>query len=106
MPWAAVQTQKFTANGSASRDWMNQAACRSDPPTPNNVRERAELFFPGSRRGPQSETDLRRQTILAKQICRTCKVTGECELYRSKLDINYGTWGGISETERPHGGSA
>jgi hypothetical protein len=85
---------------------MNQAACRSDNPTPENVRERAELFFPGRTRGPGSEKKMRRAAIAAKAICETCPVAKACEDYRSKLAINYGIWAGVAETEREHGGAA
>lgn len=96
----------FTANGSADREWQRLAACRSEQPTIDNIRERAELFFPGRTPGVGSERAMRRNAAAGKTICQSCIVTGECEDYRVKLGINYGTWGGRSETEREHGGRA
>lgn len=102
----AIPYEAFTRHGGADRDWMSNAACRADNPTPENIRHRADLFFPGRTSGRGSENAMRRDTVVAKQICQTCTVTTKCEEYRQRLDINYGVWGGISETERPHGGAA
>jgi hypothetical protein len=96
----------FTAHTPQSRDFMVNAACRSANPTTQNIRDRAELFFPGRSPGPGSETKMRRASAAGKTICQSCTVTKECENYRNSLDIPFGTWGGIAQNEREHGGRA
>jgi hypothetical protein len=96
----------FTQHRPASRDFMNQAACRSDNPTPENIRARAELFFPQRISGPTSGRDMRRRAAEAMTICKSCPVTFECENYRATLDIPFGVWGGITEADRAGRGVA
>jgi WhiB family transcriptional regulator, redox-sensing transcriptional regulator len=67
-------------------DWWRLAACRSAPP---------ELFFPISA-SAAGETDAAR----AKQICRSCRVRGECLDYALQTRQVHGIWGGATENER------
>lgn len=59
--------------------WMDEAACSESNP---------EIFFLAL-----AEAD-------AKKICKTCPVANECLLYALKSDLDYGVWGGMSESER------
>jgi WhiB family redox-sensing transcriptional regulator len=68
--------------------WQMEAACR---------RVDTALFFsPEGERGPRKE---RRETA-AKQVCGSCKVVDLCAAYAIATREPYGTWGGLSETDR------
>lgn len=67
-------------------DWQHRAACRDEDP---------ELFFPISDVGPGAQ-----QTAQAKAICARCPVRTECLNYALENRLDYGIFGGTTETER------
>jgi WhiB family redox-sensing transcriptional regulator len=68
--------------------WHMEAACREVDTT---------LFYsPEGERGPRKE----RREAAAKQICGSCKVVEVCAAYAVASREPYGTWGGLSETDR------
>jgi WhiB family transcriptional regulator, redox-sensing transcriptional regulator len=71
--------------------WKIDAACGSADP---------ELFFPK----PDGQRNHSRRTRLmiakAKTLCSVCPVVGECLGYAVQLDLRYGIWGGLTESER------
>jgi WhiB family redox-sensing transcriptional regulator len=69
-----------------SRNWSLAAACRRADP---------ELFFPVGTTGPSAG-----QIAQAKEICRTCPVRTPCLGWALQSGIDYGIWGGTTETER------
>jgi WhiB family transcriptional regulator, redox-sensing transcriptional regulator len=86
-------TGEGTARGGPARlgelwDWHVDAACREQDVT---------LFFsPEGERGPRR---LRRERA-AKAVCARCQVRELCAAYALAAREPYGTWGGLSETER------
>lgn len=74
---------------SADRDWMVKARCRSDVPTVDNIRARADQFFPEA-----TGTAARIAKDKAARICRSCPVLFECREYARELNIPYGVWAG------------
>jgi hypothetical protein len=98
--------EHHTRHDPTSREFMLKANCRSDIPTSDNIRARAELFFPGTDGERLSEQARRRSKVKAKAICHHCPVQRPCEQYRAAMDINFGVWAGVAEDERPHGGRA
>jgi WhiB family transcriptional regulator, redox-sensing transcriptional regulator len=68
--------------------WHMEAACR---------RVDGTLFYsPEGERGRHKE----RREAAAKQICGLCKVVDLCAAYAIATREPYGTWGGLSETDR------
>ena len=68
--------------------WHMSAACRQVDTT---------LFYsPEGERGPRKE----RREAAAKQVCGSCKVVEVCAAYAVASREPYGTWGGLSETDR------
>jgi len=63
--------------------WMRDALC---------AQVDKHIFFPG-----KGESDLIRT---AKRVCARCPVRVECLGYALLWDINFGVWGGASETDR------
>jgi WhiB family redox-sensing transcriptional regulator len=66
--------------------WQRYAACLDHDP---------ELFFPIGEAGPA-----RSQLDEAKAVCAGCPVRCLCLEWALLAGINYGVWGGMSETER------
>jgi WhiB family redox-sensing transcriptional regulator len=66
--------------------WQRYAACLGHDP---------ELFFPIGEAGPA-----RTQVDEAKAVCAGCPVRCLCLEWSLLAGINYGVWGGMSETER------
>lgn len=69
-------------------EWQTQASCRTMDP---NI-----FFHPDNERGPARE----RREERSKQICRTCPVIAQCADFAVRSREPYGTWGGLSESER------
>lgn len=67
-------------------DWRHDAACRDEDP---------ELFFPVSEVGPGA-----RQTAEAKAVCARCPVRTRCLDYALDNGLDFGIFGGTTETER------
>jgi WhiB family redox-sensing transcriptional regulator len=68
--------------------WHMSAACRQVDTT---------LFYsPEGERGPRKE----RREAAAKQVCGSCQVVEVCAAYAVASREPYGTWGGLSETDR------
>lgn len=63
------------------REWIKDAACRGMD---------TNIFFPEKNGGQQS--------IIAKSICKECKVRADC--YEYGKDEDYGIWGGEGYTAR------
>ena len=61
--------------------WMDQGNCRNKPP---------KMFFPSDGLG----------VVIAKEICRTCKVKERCLNHALQNHISHGVWGGTSERQR------
>ena len=66
--------------------WQRYAACLDHDP---------ELFFPIGDAGAA-----RTQLDEAKAVCAGCPVRCLCLEWALLAEINYGVWGGMSETER------
>jgi len=62
-------------------EWMTRAKCRDVA---------WDAFFPRDGIG----------VPVAKKICATCPVAGECLEYALANHISHGVWGGCSERER------
>lgn len=67
-------------------DWRHRAACRDEDP---------ELFFPVSEVGPGAG-----ETARAKSVCASCPVRAACLEYALDNGLNYGVFGGLTESER------
>jgi WhiB family transcriptional regulator, redox-sensing transcriptional regulator len=68
--------------------WHMEAACRQVGIT---------LFYsPDGERGVRRE----RREAAAKQVCGSCKVVEVCAAYAVASREAYGTWGGLSESDR------
>jgi WhiB family redox-sensing transcriptional regulator len=68
--------------------WQIEAACRAAAPS---------LFFsPEGERGSRKE----RRERAAKMVCARCKVVEVCAAYAIAFREPYGTWGGLSESDR------
>jgi WhiB family transcriptional regulator, redox-sensing transcriptional regulator len=67
-------------------DWRHRAACRDEDP---------ELFFPVSEIGLGA-----RDVDRAKAICARCPVRAQCLEYALDNALDYGVFGGTTETER------
>jgi WhiB family transcriptional regulator, redox-sensing transcriptional regulator len=67
-------------------DWRHEAACRDEDP---------ELFFPVSEMGPVA-----RQVSEAKAVCARCPVANACLDYALDNALDFGIFGGTTETER------
>lgn len=70
-------------------DWRSEAACKNADST---------IFFPPEREqwqgGPAWDSSE------AKAICATCTVRAECLAHALADPLEYGVWGGTTETER------
>lgn len=69
-------------------DWRHLARCRESDP---------DLFFHPD--GERSHSRRRRLEI-ARQVCATCPVTWDCARFALGSGELFGTWGGMSETDR------
>ena len=69
-------------------EWQAQAHCRTVDP---NI-----FFHPDNERGPARR--LREER--SKQVCRACPVMAQCADFALRSREPYGTWGGLSESER------
>jgi WhiB family redox-sensing transcriptional regulator len=69
-------------------DWQRLAACRG--------KESSVFFHPEYERGQAR----RRRVAQAKSICQSCPVLSQCREHALRVGEPYGTWGGLSETER------
>jgi WhiB family redox-sensing transcriptional regulator len=68
--------------------WHIEAACR---------RVDTALFYsPEGERGPRRE----RREAAAKLVCGSCRVVEVCAAYAVASREPYGTWGGLSESDR------
>lgn len=54
-----------------------------------------EIFFPVGNIGPAQV-----QIDLAKTLCQPCPIIQQCRDYALTHAIEFGVWGGLSETER------
>jgi WhiB family redox-sensing transcriptional regulator len=82
------QATNWPANLEEFWDWHVEAACRDLGD---------ELFYsPEGERGPRKH----RREALAKAICGACGVRELCAAYALATREPYGTWGGLSESER------
>ncbi|BBY65513.1 WhiB family transcriptional regulator [Mycolicibacterium helvum] len=69
-------------------EWRLRARCRAEDPS---------LFFhPEGERGVART----RREQLAKQVCAQCPVIDSCRHHSLAYVEAFGTWGGLSETER------
>ena len=68
--------------------WQLEAACRAAAPS---------LFF--SPEGERGRRKARRERA-AKAVCARCKVVEVCAAYAIAFREPYGTWGGLSESDR------
>lgn len=79
-------------NGLASSDeagaWHLEASCRD--------LDDSLFFSPEGERGPAKD----RRERAAKAICAQCSVQEVCAAYALAQHEPYGTWGGVTETER------
>jgi WhiB family transcriptional regulator, redox-sensing transcriptional regulator len=85
-------TAAISSSGPASRNefwsWQVRGACRTVGPS---------LFYsPEGERGSRK----RRRESSAKAICATCEVAEICAAYALAWREPYGTWGGLSESDR------
>lgn len=67
-------------------DWRHRAACRD---------EDSDLHFPVGTTGPAL-----RQIAEAKTVCARCPVAEACLVWAMDNRVEFGVWGGQSETER------
>jgi WhiB family transcriptional regulator, redox-sensing transcriptional regulator len=65
-----------------------QAACRTV--------DTALFYSPEGERGSRKA----RRELAAKQVCAACPVLEVCSTYAIAMREPYGTWGGLSESER------
>ena len=61
--------------------WMRDGNCRAYPPA---------VFFPSDGAGVE----------IARRICESCPVRGQCLEYALEQRVEHGVWGGCSERER------
>jgi len=66
-----------------NHNWQQSASCKGCDP---------DIFFPG--RGESATLRL------AKEVCATCPVKGECLDYAIEHHEHFGIWGGVSEKAR------
>jgi WhiB family redox-sensing transcriptional regulator len=78
-----VSTALLQLTRELDADWRARAACTGFQ----------SLFFPT---GDSGEQDNKR----AREICRSCPVTGDCLEYALETNQRAGIWGGTSEDER------
>lgn len=90
MSWTNSTAWGFTSG--PAEDWRAEASCRPgsdvDP----------ELFHPIGR-GPLAQQQIR----AAKKVCSHCPVIDECYRTSQALGMEFGIWGGLTETERRKG---
>ena len=75
-------------SGPLVAEWGARAACRGV--------DAAVFFSPDKERGP----DRARREAEAKRLCASCPALAPCRDYAPAAPEPYGTWGGMSETER------
>ncbi len=71
-----------------SWDWQGRGACRTRPTD--------TFFHPDFERG---ESRTQRESA-AKAVCEWCPVLTQCRTYALTTREPYGTWGGLTATER------
>lgn len=69
-------------------EWQADANCRTEDP---NI-----FFHPDNERGAARQRRVER----SKQICRACPVIAQCADFAMRGRETFGTWGGLSESER------
>ena len=69
-------------------EWQVRGACRGGDTT--------DFFHPEGERGASRAARIGR----AKALCASCPVLAECRAHALAVREPYGTWGGLSETER------
>ena len=62
-------------------EWMAEGNCRDESPS---------VFFPSDGVGVE----------VARRVCASCPVKGDCLEYALANGIDHGVWGGASERER------
>jgi WhiB family redox-sensing transcriptional regulator len=80
----------------ANETWMDRAACRTKATDPDEVRANVNRFFPSKSAPPQRAA----QIAAAKQVCADCPVKTECLAYAEKTHVQFGIFGGLTETDR------
>ena len=75
-------------HGPLVAEWGARAACRGV--------DAAIFFSPDKERG----LDRARREAEAKRLCASCPALAPCRDYAPAAPEPYGTWGGMSETER------
>jgi WhiB family transcriptional regulator, redox-sensing transcriptional regulator len=84
----AVPVRAWPATLEEFWSWHMEAACRQVD---------TSLFYsPEGERGPRKE----RREAAAKQVCGSCRVVELCAAYAVATREPYGTWGGLSESDR------
>jgi hypothetical protein len=83
----------FEANPEA---WMQQAACLYPGKDVPGVRASVDRFF--TKKG--APPTVAAQVAAAKAICARCPVTAECLAYAEKTHVQFGIFGGLTETDR------
>ena len=84
----AAISSSWPASRNAFWSWQVRGACRTVGPS---------LFYsPEGERGSRK----RRRESSAKAICATCEVAEICAAYALAWREPYGTWGGLSESDR------
>jgi WhiB family redox-sensing transcriptional regulator len=73
----------------AQVEWSDAAACRGSE---------GSLFF--SSEINERKEDRHERELLAKQLCATCSVRGDCLSAALARHESYGIWGGLNELER------
>ena len=69
-------------------EWQQDAACRGMD---------TEVFFhPDNERGPRRAA----REAAAKAVCAQCPVREQCAEHALRVREPFGTWGGLSESER------
>ena len=72
-----------------STNWQDRGACRDTD---------SDAFFPPSTFESKSAREERE--AVAKSVCGTCDVRGECLEWSIAIQEPHGVWGGLAESER------
>lgn len=86
--------------GQVSRRWVHPRADERWKLRAQCVGEEPELWFPKGEGERLGNKHVRALDATARAICSRCPVTAECLTYALELDLRYGTWGGLTETDR------
>ena len=74
----------------ADERWKLQAACVGEDPA---------LWFSHDEHD-RYNTTTKALDMVARAICSQCPVAADCLIYAIRLDLRYGTWGGMTERDR------